>query len=336
MNINLKHILLLLFFSCSNFLLSQDVRFSQFYSSPLTLNPALTGSAPGDLRVVANYRNQNYNLIPYATYSGSFEMNVLRNKLKHDKMSAGAVILKDDLGNQALSSLFAYGSAAYHLAMGSNKDHFISLGFQGGIIQRQIDMNNFTFPNQWVFGEGYNESISHGLNVGTDQTMIIDMNGGLFWYHFIENNSSVFAGASVFHLLEPEETFLSNNDQLTRRIVLHGGRRIPVNESMAFIPNLLFMMQNKAQDVAGGTTFEYRLNNSYNAFKAGLWYRYYENSFISYMGFSFSDFEIGISYDFYSKVQSVSETRGGLEFSVIYSPVLKNIVNLDSNPGTSF
>ena len=37
---------------------AQDANFSQFYASPLTLNPALTGKFHGTLRVAGNYRNQ--------------------------------------------------------------------------------------------------------------------------------------------------------------------------------------------------------------------------------------------------------------------------------------
>ena len=37
---------------------AQDPNFSQFYSSPLTLNPALTGKFNGVLRATGTYRNQ--------------------------------------------------------------------------------------------------------------------------------------------------------------------------------------------------------------------------------------------------------------------------------------
>ena len=36
----------------------QDIHFSQFYMSPLTLNPALTGVMNCNTRIVGNYRNQ--------------------------------------------------------------------------------------------------------------------------------------------------------------------------------------------------------------------------------------------------------------------------------------
>ena len=37
---------------------AQDPAFSQFFASPLTLNPALTGKFNGAVRIAGNYRNQ--------------------------------------------------------------------------------------------------------------------------------------------------------------------------------------------------------------------------------------------------------------------------------------
>ena len=37
---------------------AQDPAFSQFFASPLSLNPALTGKFNGTVRVAGNYRNQ--------------------------------------------------------------------------------------------------------------------------------------------------------------------------------------------------------------------------------------------------------------------------------------
>ena len=37
---------------------AQDVHFTQYFTSPLTLNPAMTGLVPDDIRAAANYRTQ--------------------------------------------------------------------------------------------------------------------------------------------------------------------------------------------------------------------------------------------------------------------------------------
>ena len=49
---------------------AQDIHYTQFYASPLNLNPAAAGSFNGDYRFAANYRNQRSSLgTPYTTMS---------------------------------------------------------------------------------------------------------------------------------------------------------------------------------------------------------------------------------------------------------------------------
>jgi hypothetical protein len=47
---------LLLFSGFASVCLAQDPNFSQFFASPLTLNPALTGKFDGSFRLAGNYR----------------------------------------------------------------------------------------------------------------------------------------------------------------------------------------------------------------------------------------------------------------------------------------
>lgn len=315
---------------------AQEHYFSQFYASPLNLNPALSGVSSGDLRVAMNYRDQSNNLLSYTTFSGSFDMKILRGQLDNDVAAIGLVAVSDQMANNAISSLYMLGSGAYHFALGPSNSHYLALGFQGGIFQRKIDMNEFSFPNQWTISTFYDETIPHGLNITNNQSLTADLNAGLFWYHFIENNSTVFGGIAVYHVFEPSHKFLSNDAHINRKMVLHGGRRIPVSRKIRIIPNVLYMQQNKANQIAGGADMEYHFPDSEFALKTGLWYRFYNHSVISSLGVIFKNIKFGLSYDIYSKVQAMSRTNGGLEFSLVYSPVLKDIIRLENNPGKSF
>jgi len=42
---------------CSVVVIAQDPHFSQFFASPLTLNPAFTGKFSGNYRIAGNHRN---------------------------------------------------------------------------------------------------------------------------------------------------------------------------------------------------------------------------------------------------------------------------------------
>jgi len=69
----------LIFGICDLGIYAQDIHFSQFYTSPLNLNPALTGMMRSSQRFVANYRNQwsaSLGANAYNTYSVSYDQKI--------------------------------------------------------------------------------------------------------------------------------------------------------------------------------------------------------------------------------------------------------------------
>src|SRR5579863_2409265 len=88
---------------------AQDIHFSQYYASPLSLNPALTGNVNGVFRASFNYRNQWFNIptlnsiAPYQTYQASFDMPLLRDRLGNDGFGVGAMFYNDKAGDGALT-----------------------------------------------------------------------------------------------------------------------------------------------------------------------------------------------------------------------------------------
>lgn len=74
-----RKVLFLLMVSCCTFASAQDHFYSQFFSSPVYLNPALNGQFEGDIRAQMVYRNQ-WSAIPgKLTYvTGSLDFNVPR------------------------------------------------------------------------------------------------------------------------------------------------------------------------------------------------------------------------------------------------------------------
>src|SRR6188472_250154 len=78
----------------------QDPAFSQFFSSPLNVNPALTGNINGDWRIISNFRDQWIGpASPYTTGTASYDRKILQNKLpgvaEGNVMGVGAMIMYD-------------------------------------------------------------------------------------------------------------------------------------------------------------------------------------------------------------------------------------------------
>src|SRR5690242_20724964 len=79
---------------------AQDPHFSQFYMSPLTLNPALTGDMDGTYRAGAIYRNQYGSVtIPYVTPSAFFDCDLFKGSESHSYLGLGFLILDDRAGD---------------------------------------------------------------------------------------------------------------------------------------------------------------------------------------------------------------------------------------------
>ena len=61
---------------------AQSYHLSQFYSTPLLVNPAATGNTGGPYRFAANYRSQWRNEgTPYTTFTASGDAHILKNAL---------------------------------------------------------------------------------------------------------------------------------------------------------------------------------------------------------------------------------------------------------------
>ena len=77
-----KYLLLAFIVAISGVAKAQDPHFSQFFASPLTLNPAFTGKFDGSWRLAANHRDQ-WPSIPkaYVTTSASFDFPILKNSI---------------------------------------------------------------------------------------------------------------------------------------------------------------------------------------------------------------------------------------------------------------
>ena len=71
---------------------AQDPSFSQFFASPLNINPALTGNINADWRIIANFRNQWIGpASPYVTGTVSYDRKIFQKKAPNSFVEEGNV-----------------------------------------------------------------------------------------------------------------------------------------------------------------------------------------------------------------------------------------------------
>src|SRR5215470_10407076 len=81
---------------------AQDIHFSQFYYSPLTFNPALTGAMDGTYRIGAIYKNQWSSIsspFVYSTPSIAADAKLFSGKFNGNYLGVGLLLLNDRSGD---------------------------------------------------------------------------------------------------------------------------------------------------------------------------------------------------------------------------------------------
>lgn len=317
-------IIVFLTFCLTSTVFSQDLHFSQFYASPLTLNPAQTGFFDGQYRIGANYRNQWRSLpVPFNTASVFADFGLLKGKFNSgDWLGVGVVFAHDKAGDGELKTTQLLLSAAFHKSLGSEKV-FLSLGVQGGVFQRDIDFNQFYFDNQW------NSTVFDGTITSGEENSFQseskwqpDIHAGLMLSFIPSKKSLVFVGGSLRHITRPKDSFYNGDNKWGFRPVIHAGAQVQTGEHFSIEPAVEFMMQQKAMETVFGSLFGYSLSNGTKdkgTFYLGVHARI-SDALIFPVGYKIKNARLLFSYDVnLSSLKDASDSRGAFEFSLVYS-----------------
>lgn len=313
-------------------LYAQDYHFSQFYNSPLTLNPALTGKMNGVFRFALSYRNQWFSLIsdgtPFATYAGSFDAPI---EFRKDALGLGLVLVNDRAGDGLFTNMLVLASAAYHFGIGSSGKHVISLGIQGGYNQKRLDMTRTLFYDQ-INPTDPNTNRPTNENIPDDNLGFFDLNAGAIGSSKLTDKVTVYAGFSSFHLTMPDESFTAGGDEtMPLRLAAHGGAEYVFHKRIALLPSLIYMRQRKSDELNLGTALVFKMAEAENVlFYLGGYYRLLPSSksndhnlsdaAIAYTAFEYKNFRIAFSYDVTtSDLRDAPRAVGALEVALIYT-----------------
>ncbi len=310
----------ILFFSGK--LIAQDIHFSQYYASPLSLNPANTGNFDGSWRFMNNYRNQWSALsIPYRTISVGIDGKIRFWLLPMENFAMGLFFINDKSGPAGLTVNKLYLSIAWHKSFNGHNLHG---GIQGGMVFKNFSMDGLTFPSQFDMTTGYfnNQLVTNEQNFQLN-TNYADLNFGLAWSKKLRLFEPEF-GISFFHLTNPKETFFESNNRLPIRTIYTGGLNVPLG-NFYLHPRLLYMRQHRAAEFLGGSEIGYKIPKS-NIIKEIFAGYYFRNDYtttldahIAVIGLQIKQFRLGFSYDINSSpLKIATNKRGAFEISLIY------------------
>lgn len=322
---------LLIVISCllsANFSIGQDIHFSQYNSSPLTLNPALTGFYSGDYRITANYRSQWGSISDaYRTIAGSLEFTLFKGKLKYDHLAVGLQFFNDKSGEIELGTNSLVFSAAYRKTLGSRRKNALTFGLQAGMLLQKVNLDKVIFDSQYN-GITVDPSQPSGESLNARSNAVADFAVGLLYHTSASDRFTLYFGGSYYHLLEPNISFLSGSDyKLNAKYVGHVGSKIEIGRLLNLLPSAAYYQQGGARQINAGTYFQFVLNDDdweeLTAFSLGAWMRVANpqpDALIIGARLDYWNFVLSLTYDVnISGLKTVSESRGAYEISIIYT-----------------
>lgn len=303
---------------------AQDPVFSQFFASPLQLNPAFAGNAFAPF-IALNYRMQypafNGSGAAYSTFAASYDQH-----LSGLNSGIGFSIMADDAGQGIYKK--TYTNIDYSYKVSINQHLTTRLGVEVGFIQSNLDWSKLVFPDQ--IGDLTNPDAplrpTGEIPIAENSRTIFDMSMGAVIY-----GSGFHAGFTAKHLATPNEGFINANQNLRiglpTRWTIHGGYEIVLKKATRYSPAnyitplLMHVRQGDFNQTVAGAS------GGFGYITAGLMYRHSGSSpesIITMVGFKQDYFKIGYSYD-YSIGSLFGRTSGSHEISVT--------INLDPYAG---
>jgi type IX secretion system PorP/SprF family membrane protein len=301
-------------------LFAQDLHFSQFMNSPLVTNPANTGFIPeGDYRLGANFRNQwsSVMAIPYKTMSAFGDVQVAERE--NSWVGLGGVIMRDVAGSGNLTSTKVYGSVAYHQML--NLGSLLSMGFNVGWSNKQINVTNLKFPDQFD-GHFFDSHLPTSVALAANNISYLDIQAGLNYAFFPDERTYFNVGFSTMHINRPRESFFDEQPGISNRIPVRHTAFIngsfKLNDQWIINPNSYFTLQAKSYEWLLGANARYNLSgDGENILIGGLYYRS-SDAVIPMVGLGYKDFVFTFTYDAtISTLKNYNNSRGAFELSLV-------------------
>jgi type IX secretion system PorP/SprF family membrane protein len=310
-------IILLLLFKAN----AQDPHFSQFFASPLTLNPALTGKFDGNLRATGNYRNQWPTINrAFTTTTVSVDFPIMRNHISPtDTWGLGVMGYSDQSANSALKFNYLSVSTAFHKGLDEDGYQQIGAGFQATYTNMLLNVSNLKFEDQ-LTPFGFTGNTSEVFNNSTLKNNYFDLNAGILYSGSTTDKNNFYAGVSMYHITRPKQQFTGTFFLLYPRTTFHAGGYFPVGATGTLHLSGLYSTQAQASEALLGGALQLPVADGEKPTSVyfGGWARL-GDAVIPYIGLEFDDFRLGATYDVNtSSLKTASQSRGGIEISLIY------------------
>jgi len=301
---------------------SQDIHISQFWVSPIAINPAACGFFDGNLRLGFNYRDQWTSFTKaYRTTGMSADFPLVKRPSKQDIFGMGIILDYDQAGDSKLTTMRGNLTFSYAHALNYRNNNFLMGGISLGGGQRSWDYSKLSFDAQW-YDNIYNPLLgSNEIFYGTN-FWFSDVNLGIQWFYQPGFLSFYQVGFCVSHINRPNMSMVKDEYRLPVKWAVHGLVSIEAHTSIAILPVAYLAFQKEYKEFLLGATYSHTLPIDVRGFKnkinIGVFYRWNDATYLA-TGMEWRRLTFSISYDFnVSKLINASQGRGGTELVVTY------------------
>jgi type IX secretion system PorP/SprF family membrane protein len=299
---------------------AQDPHFSQYFASPITLNPALIGKDVADARVSTVMRAQWWGsaaVKPYYTSTISFEKRLLTARPGNNSLAIAFSLLSDASNGGVLKNNYLTGGIAYNKALDAGGNELLGGGITVTYANRIFDAGKFEFQSQ--FGSmGFQRSMPSNDAVSVAGRHYWDVNAGI---HYSKRNDRVgyHFGVSVFHAgTPPEAEYNGETYYLRLRTGLQAGLQFYLNNKSEIHLSSTFDMQGENRIYTTGALCKIFANDeTIHSLNIGVWKRF-GDAVYPYVGLEGNKWLAGIAYDIITgKENTFSQSVQSMEFSFV-------------------
>ena len=328
---------LCLFVGIANFVLAQDIHYTQFTLQPLQQSPAMTGDFDGNYRFAALYRNQWATVaIPYNTLGFAFDMKAFESKKFTSFLGVGGNAFYDQAGDGRLQSIYAQVPLSYnvYIPLGDKNTIKIGAGLYAGFLHKSLNTSRLQFDNQYS-GDVFDPSIPNAENFGNLSFIKPDIGMGYQVAFNINQKASFGLAFGVHHLNKIQESFIDDGVEiaLQKRYALPVYLAVELNQKWDLRLDYIFQEQGKFYEHNFGAITSYYLKKdgpAKTAIEFGSYYRY-KDALSAIVRYRKNNFLAGLSYDVnLSPLKAATNTYGGIELGLVYiikkvkAPEIKN------------
>lgn len=315
---------------------AQDAHFTQFNSTPIFLNPAMTGvflnyhkghekNLENSSRLITNTRSQwSGNQSSYNSAFLQFDKRMSKqygpqNYNIESPFNLGVSCLYDQSLLGALKNTTISFSGSYQLLLSENVSS-LGIGASFSYTNRILDLSKISFSNQFTSG-GFNLDLPSGENALSNMKPFLSIGTGLLYRYEGEDGSNFLnVGISALNVNKPKQTFYTDDKQFLPIRYTAQANWTHIYEKFKIESYIFYQNQASINEMMGGVVLDYFLtyNDGIPDKLIGMGFSYRHKDAISpYLRFEIKNFMIGCSYDITtSNLSLTSQTPKSFELSL--------------------